>query len=121
MILVDSSVWIDHLRSRDPSLSDLLYRGQVLAHPFVVGEIALGSLRQRDVIVSAMQALPKAACADDDEVLGLIEARALHGRGIGYVDAHLLAAVLLTPGSQLWTRDRRLGGVAHEWGVAPEL
>lgn len=121
MILVDSSVWIDHLRSGDPVLGNLLNRGQVLGHPFVVGEVALGSLRQRGAIVAALKALPPATRAGDSEVMTLIEARALHGRGIGFVDAHLLAAVLLTPGARLWTRDRRLSRVAEELGLSAAL
>jgi predicted nucleic acid-binding protein len=118
VILVDSSVWIDHLRHSDPVLGDLLNRGQVLGHPVVVGEVALGSLRQRAAIVSALRALPLPVLAEHDEVLAMIKARTLHGRGIGFVDAHLLASVLLSPGSRLWTRDRRLSDVSRDWGLA---
>lgn len=118
MILVDSSVWVDHLRSGEQALSELLIARQVLAHPFVIGEVALGSLRQRAMILGDLQNLPAAVQASDDEVMVLIESRALHGRGIGYVDAHLLASTLLTPGAKLWTRDRRLRSVANDLGLA---
>jgi predicted nucleic acid-binding protein len=118
LILVDSSVWIDHLRQGDVSLSDLLDRGRVLVHPFVIGELALGSLRQRAVIIGALQDLPKAIVADDSEVLGFIEAHSLFARGIGYIDTHLLASVRLTAGARLWTRDRRLQEVATALGLA---
>ncbi len=112
MILVDSSVWIDHLRSSDKTLSDLLTNGQVLSHPFIIGELAMGSLHQRAVILSALRDLPQAVVADDEEVLGFIDRHRLFGLGIGYVDAHLLAATRLTAGASLWTRDKGLHDVA---------
>ncbi len=121
MILVDSSVWIDHLRSADAGLAELLNRGQVLAHPFVIGELALGSLRQRANIISALQDLPKAAVADDGEVMGFIDRHGLFGRGIGYIDAHLLASVRLTADAALWTRDKRLHEIASDLGIAAAL
>jgi len=117
MILTDTSVWIDHLRSGDPALTRLLELGRVLAHPFVTGELALGNLRQRAVVVGALRDLPQATVASDEEVLHLIDAEALSGLGIGYVDAHLLAAVRLTPGASLWTRDKRLHAVAARLNV----
>lgn len=118
MILVDSSVWVDHLRSGDPVLTSLLNGGGVLAHPFVIGELALGSLRQRQVILAALRDLPQATVAEDTEVAGFIEQHRLFGLGIGYVDVHLLASVKLTPGASLWTRDRRLTEVATRLGSA---
>lgn len=118
MILVDSSVWVDHLRAGHPILVGLLNSGMVLAHPFVIGELALGSLRQREVILGSLRDLPQATVAEDSEVGGFIEQQALFGLGIGYVDAHLLASIKLTPGSTLWTRDRRLHEVAARMGVA---
>jgi len=121
VILVDISVWIDHLQSGDEQLSALLSGGEVLGHPFVMGELALGNLRQREALLSDLQDLPQAIVASDEEVLSLINRQTLFGRGIGYVDAHLLAAVLLTADSKLWTRDRRLQVVAAELGVAPGL
>jgi predicted nucleic acid-binding protein len=121
MILIDSSVWIDHLRSSDALLSGLLGGGQVLAHPFIIGELAMGSLRQRDVILNALRDLPQALVASDDEVLGFIDQQRLFGLGIGYVDAHLLAAARLTAGASLWTRDKRLHDIAERMGLAAKL
>jgi hypothetical protein len=118
MILVDTSVWIDHLRTHDRTLTDLLESGQVLGHPFVIGEIALGRLRQRDIVLDALQNLPRAAVATDREVLGFIERHALAGSGIGYIDAHLLAAARLMPGTLLWTRDKPLSRAADRLGLA---
>lgn len=112
MILVDTSVWVDHLRGGDVRLSGLLDAGQVLVHPFVIGEIALGSLRRRDVILPALADLPPAVVATDAEVLDMIDRRSVSGLGIGWVDAHLLASARLTSGATLWTRDRRLARVA---------
>ena len=96
MILVDTSVWVEHLRGRNDELSGLLKSGQVLGHPFVTGEIVLGNLRQRNPILNELRELPQAIVASDDEVLHLINREILFGRGIGYVDAHLIAAVRLT-------------------------
>ena len=121
MILIDSSIWIDHLRSSDPVLTDLLNKGRVVTHPFVIGELALGSLRNRDAILSSLRGLPQAVVAQDSEVAQLIERHALYGLGIGYVDAHLLASVKLTPDATLWTRDRRLAEVASQLAVAADF
>ncbi len=118
MILVDSSVWVDHLRGCDPMLERLLEAGRVLAHSFVIGELALGSLRQRSVILDALRNLPQTVIASDAEVLALIERHALFGLGVGYVDVHLLAATRLTPDVSLWTRDRRLRAVTERLGLA---
>ncbi len=108
MILVDTSIWIDHFRNTDITLVKLLNSQQVLAHPFVIGELALGNLQQRESILSALQNLPQATTAHDDEVLHFIGLQSLFGFGIGCIDAHLLAAVRLTPNALLWTRDKRL-------------
>lgn len=118
MILVDTSVWVDHLRADNIDLTAMLGTGMVLAHPFVIGELALGNLRQRKAILTALSDLPHADIATDAEVLTFIDRHALSGRGVGYVDAHLLAAVRLTAGATLWTNDRRLHGVADELGLA---
>lgn len=118
MILVDSSVWVDHLRNRDARLSKLLEDGRVLAHPFVIGELALGNLKNRTLILADLRDLPEAVMARDEEVLGFIDRHALHGRGIGYVDAHLLASVRLTAGGLLWTRDKRLHEAAERLSLA---
>lgn len=121
MILVDTSIWVDHLRVGDPRLIRLLTDVRVLAHPFVTGELALGNLDNRMPILSALQDLPQACVATGLEVLHFIEEKKLSGSGIGYVDAHLLAAVLLTPGTLLWTRDKRLLTIASSLGVAVNL
>ena len=117
MILVDTSVWIDHLRTSDERMTQRLLAGQVLAHPFVIGELALGKLRNRDTVLGALQDMPQAAVATEPEVLRLIGEKSLFGLGIGYIDAHLLAAVLLTPGSLLWTRDKRLLAASAQLGI----
>jgi predicted nucleic acid-binding protein len=114
VILVDTSVWIDHLRSSDANLASALADGEVLIHPFVVGELACGNISRRAEILALLVALPSAREATHDEVIALIGRRKLMGRGIGYVDAHLLAAALLTPGATLWTHDRRLASIAAE-------
>jgi predicted nucleic acid-binding protein len=118
VILIDTSVWVDHLRASDKTLAALLDTGMVLAHPFVIGELALGNLRQREIVLNALADLPHASVAADAEVLHFIERHALSGRGIGYIDAHLLAAVQLTAGAELWTNDKRLHGVAVKFGLA---
>lgn len=118
MILVDSSVWIDHLRGSDATLINLLGGGRVLTHPFTIGELAMGSLRQRDAILNALRGLPQAVTASDDEAFAFIDQHALFGLGIGYIDAHLLAAARLTPPASLWTRDKRLHEVAERLGLA---
>jgi predicted nucleic acid-binding protein len=118
VILVDTSIWIEHLRTGNRLLVDLLEARNVLAHPFVIGEIALGNLKQRELILSALAALPRAVVARDDEVMPFIQGSRLFGRGIGYLDVHLLASVRLTAGSLLWTHDRRLRDVADELGMA---
>jgi len=118
LILVDTSVWVDHLRNGDAQLAALLERGAVAVHPFVIGEIACGSLADRASVLELLQALPMTAVAEPDEVLGFIERHGLHGQGIGYVDMHLLSAVALTEGATLWTRDKRLRAAAEIMGCA---
>lgn len=118
MVLVDTSVWVDHLRDDEPRLADLLTRNQALSHPFVRGELALGNLRQRDVILSALDNLPQAPVAFADEVNFFIETHALFGLGIGLIDAHLLAATQLMGNAKLWTRDKRLLAVAVRLNLA---
>ena len=121
MILVDTSVWIDHLRSASAILRELLGDGEVLGHPFVLGELALGNLRRREEILRILRRLPQATSASHGELLEFIDREALFGRGIGYVDAHLLAAARLTTGTKLWTHDRRLQAVAAQLGLAATL
>ena len=117
MILVDTSVWIDHLRRSNEGLVEALEQGNVLVHPFVVGELACGNLANREEVLMLLQALPDARLASDEEVLRFIERRRLMGRGIGYVDAHLLASVALGGDVALWTRDRRLAAAAVDLGL----
>jgi len=112
LILVDTSVWVDHLRRGDARLRALLEKARVLVHPFVVGEIACGSLLDRAVVLELLRDLPMASVAETEEVLAFIDRHRLDGKGLGYVDVHLLAAVALTPGSRLWTRDKRLHAIA---------
>ncbi|MGI8722426.1 MAG: type II toxin-antitoxin system VapC family toxin [Geodermatophilaceae bacterium] len=120
MIVVDTSVWIDHLHSGDPELAALLQDGHVLAHPWVTGELALGQLSRRSELLRLLHNLPQATAATHVEVLTLIDNHQLFGLGIGYVDAHLLAATMLTSGARLWTRDKRLAAVAIQRGLASD-
>ena len=108
MILVDTSVWIDHLRAGDAGLAALLIGNLVLTHPFVIGELACGNLHNRAKVLTLLKDLPQAPVAANDEVLFFIERHELMGNGIGYIDAHLLAAVSLAGPAWLWTRDKRL-------------
>ena len=121
MILVDTSFWIDHLRARDEALAGLLGNGAVLTHPFVIGVLAVGNLSQRVLILRFLSRLPQASVVPNVEVPHFIDRHELFGRGIGYVDIHLLASVRLTAGASLWTRDKRLHGVADELGLAITL
>lgn len=118
MILVDTTVWVDHLRAGDRKLAALLDGGAVLVHPFVIGEIALGHLKPRSEILSMLSHLPAIGTATDTEALDYIDRYQLIGLGIGYIDVHLLAAVQLAPGATLWTRDKRLHAVADKLGLA---
>ena len=118
MILVDTSVWVDHLRDGAPALAAALEQGRVLTHPFVLGELACGNLKNRGEVLQLLGELPAAPMATDPEALDFIERRALMGRGIGYVDVHLLASVALAGTAQLWTRDKRLAAVAADLELA---
>lgn len=117
MILVDTSVWIDHLHHHEAGLSALLERGEVLMHPLVIGELACGSLRARATVLRLLQQLPAAAEAGHGEALRFLDHHRLMGRGIGYVDVHLLASAALGGDVRLWTRDRRLAAAAAELGL----
>ena len=118
MILVDTAVWIDHLRDNDPHLAGLLHAGTVLGHPWVTGELALGSLHNRVEILRLLDDLPQATIATATEIRELVEQHKLFSLGIGYVGAQLLAATMLTAEAALWTRDRRLHAAALRLGVA---
>jgi hypothetical protein len=121
VILADASVWIDHLRRTDLTLTRLLYEDQVLGHPFVIGEIALRTPARRELTLRMLRRLPAAVLATHDEVMALVERERLYGQGVGYVDAHLVAATRLTPQATLWTRDRRLRAAAVALGLASPL
>jgi predicted nucleic acid-binding protein len=112
MILVDTSVWIDHLRDADAKLIYLLEKNQVACHPVVIGEVALGSIKNRETIISALTDLPSVVIAEHQEVLDFIELHLLSGSGIGFSDVHLLASAMLTPNTRIWTRDKRLAAQA---------
>ncbi len=121
IVLADTSIWIDHFRRGDQQLARILERGDVIMHPFVIGELMLGSASRMASIVDDLQALPKTNVASADEILKFIADRKLSGCGIGYVDAHLLAACALTPETFLWTRDKRLNSVAGTLSLAAEI
>lgn len=120
MILVDTSVWIDHFRRGDSQLASLLENGKVIMHPFVLGEIACGNLRNRKSVLTLLDRLPRAPSATDSEVRLFIEGKALMGRGLGYVDVHLLASAVLASRAGFVTRDRRLAAAATELGLPAE-
>jgi predicted nucleic acid-binding protein len=119
MVLVDTSVWIDHFRRGNPRLSAALEDQAVATHPFVVGELACGDLSNRHQVLDLLSRLPQATVATDAEVLALVERRSLMGRGLGYVDVHLLAAALLSPTVRLWSLDATLAKSALRLGVSP--
>jgi len=118
VILVDTSVWVDHLGAGVPALAVALDEGRVFIHPFVLGELACGNLKNRGEVLQLLGDLPSAPTATDPEALRFIEERGLMGRGIGYIDVHLLASVALSGVTQLWTRDKRLAAVATDLDVS---
>ncbi len=118
MIIVDASIWIDQIRRPDDVFADLLYRQLVVMHPFIAGEIMLGSMKDRAEVRAILAALDPAPVAEPDEVANLIESARLFGTGIGYVDVHLIASALLMVGGRIWTRDRRLFAAAERLGIA---
>lgn len=121
MILIDASVWIDHMRRAIPAIHELAEANIILTHPFVIGEIGLGSIKNRDAVLHEMNRLARAMVATDDEVMRFVSANALFGKGIGYLDAHLLASTKLTEGACLWTFDRRLAEIAIQLNCAADL
>ena len=118
MVLVDTSVWVEHLRKGEASLKELLERNMALTHPCVIGELACGAIANRPRILKDLTALPRATPATNDEALHLIQERRLWGRGIGWVDVQLLASALLS-NCRLWTLDEKLNLAAREAGVRP--
>jgi predicted nucleic acid-binding protein len=121
MILADTSIWMDHFRRGDPRLVQFLDRGDVVMHPFVIGELVLGYVPRIGEMLEDLRTLPKAIVADLDEVLQFVAHRKLSGSGIGYVGVHLLAAVALAPETFLWTRDKRLHVAAQSLSLAAEF
>jgi len=117
VIVVDTSVWVDHLRLGNPELTALLNDGKIYGHPLIVAEIALGSLKSRDLVLGLLDDLPQPAVASTEEVRSFIEARSLFSRGIGYVDASLLASCILSVSAKIWTRDKRLMQTAMELNI----
>ena len=120
-ILVDTNVWIDHLRAAEPVLVDLLERDQVCVHQSVITELALGNLKDRSILLKALERLMIVRNVDDQGVRHLVEERRLWGRGLSAVDAALLASAIVTPGVSLWTRDRRLLHAASDMGVLADV
>jgi predicted nucleic acid-binding protein len=116
VILVDTSVWVDHLRQSSAALADALNNARVLIHPFVIGELACGNLKNRYEVLEYLANLPRAPMATHAEVLHLIEGHRLMGRGVGYIDIHLLASARLAE-SSLWSTDKRLMMIATDLGV----
>jgi len=121
LILADTSIWIDHFRSGNEQLQKHLQQGSVVIHPFVIAELALGSLQKRDETLALLDLLPKVHVAQMNEVRVAIEARSLYGRGIGLIDAHLIASIFINPPALLWTRDKQLRKVAEDLGVHADL
>lgn len=117
MILIDASIWIDHLRADDERLDALLQRNEALIHPFVVGELAMGSIADRERFLQGLWKLPAAVVARDEEVLRFVGSNHLYGTGIGYLDAHLLLSAVLS-NAKLWSRDKRLDAAARSLEIA---
>lgn len=117
MVLVDTSVWVDHLRSSDVSLVNLLNQDLVLVHPMVIGELACGNLQNRQQLLKLFGYLPYCTEASNEEAMYCLEQNQLMGKGIGFVDLHLLASALLTPNAKFWTRDKRLKNLADNLGI----
>jgi predicted nucleic acid-binding protein len=121
VILADTSIWVDHLRSGNPEMEKRLIKGQIVMHPFIVAQIALGSLHNRRKRLDDLEALLEVRVAQLNEVRHMIEAHALYSKGIGLTDAHLIASCLLTPGTQLWTRGADMKNVAKALGILVTL
>ena len=117
MILVDTSVWIDHLRKPEVKLQELLQNDEVVTHPLVRLELALGSIAHRENILSDLSLLPQVPVAETDQLFTLLERRKLYSRGIGVTDLHLIASSFIDQSLSIWTRDRRLGEIAEEFGL----
>jgi predicted nucleic acid-binding protein len=121
VILADTSIWIDHLRSDNKKMREHLTSGQIVIHPLIIAELALASLRDRLKTLALLDRLPQLPVAQLGEVRLMIEARRLYGLGIGVIDAHLIASIFLHPPTLLWTRDKRLRAVAEQLGIHANL
>lgn len=121
MILADTSVWVDHLHRADPIMAALLQSGKIATHPFVITEVALGSMHDRRAKLAALDTLLRVNVAESDEVRRLVESHSLYSKGLGLTDVHLLASCLMTVGVQLWTRDKALARVAKSLGLHANL
>ena len=121
MILADTTIWIDHLNHGDLEFERRLNNDEIMMHPFIVGELALGPLPDRKKTIFYLDRLPRVRVAQQSEVRHMIEVYALHNRGIGLIDAHLIAAALLNPGTQLWTRDGKLRKIAARLRIDANL
>jgi hypothetical protein len=121
MVLADTTIWVDHFRALNDKLRILLENEQIAMHPFIVAELALGSLKQRAVHLKALDDLPAVQVARLDEVRRMIEAHSLYCRGVGLIDAHLIASCLIHPPTMLWTNDRRLSEIAETLGIAADI
>lgn len=121
MILVDTSIWIDHLRKPDSGLQKLLESGEVVTHPYVVMELALGSIAKREEVISNLSLLPQSQVGEPAELFALIEKRSLYRKGIGVIDLHLIASALIDSSISIWTRDKRLGEIASSLGIRSDL
>lgn len=117
MVLADTSVWVDHFRRTDSGLQRLLRNGDVVIHPAVIGELACGAISRREEVLSDLHRLPAAVVASTEETLFVIETHRLWGKGIGWIDAQLIASALISSGCELWTRDKRLDAVARALGI----
>lgn len=121
MYLVDTSVWINHFRSANTPLTECLTNDLVACHPFIIGELALGSLKNRMTIITILNDLPHAPVADNSEVMAMIETRHIYSQGIGFIDAHLLASAMISGDLRIWTADKRLATLAGELNIAARL
>ena len=121
MILADTTIWVDHFRAPNEKLRELLENERIAMHPFIVAELALGSLKQRTVQLKALDDLESVPVARLDEVRRMIEAQCLYSRGIGLIDAHLIASCLIYPPTRLWTNDKRLSEIAETLGIAADI
>lgn len=116
-LLADTSIWVDHLRGGLPALQDALMDNEIVCHPFIIGEIALGSLKDRETVLGLLSGLPQLDMAEPSDIRHMIDAKGLYSRGIGYVDAALIASALIRPRVRIWTKDKRLSAVAEELGI----